>query len=309
MFFEALDFIQLDVSGVSVGAMSCLTSSSEDPVTGLILLKVIIAVSLPFGASACIIAWRNYKLKNALFFKQHFAENSREENNRIERDMQQLDGQLDEESPLDTHVLEAMIALLNDTEHLLDFRAILNDKERALTLRLFATYDEDGNEDCDAAELRMFIDDLGTPLNINDEQLDQLIDAVLVHDCTRHDVTPETAAELVKFMAKQQKTKSNRRHRKSYTVTDGQVCQIEAADEDTKFASDGSAHLKSEDFLILVGVYREVLVADMTEEEADEFELYPKGSPAWLHDYSLRATGKMVSLMRRRGSSSSSLSV
>merc|ERR1711865_925206 len=34
-------------------------------------------------------------------------------------------------------------------------------------------------------------------------------------------------------------------------------------------------------------------VSEMSEEEALEYELYPKGSSAWLHDYRLRATGKM----------------
>ena len=331
-FFDTMNFVQLDISGISVGAMGCFTSRSEGPTTGLILLKIIIAISIPFGVSLCIIMWRNYKLNKAMRFQKRDQQTRVDafvRQSRVERDLQlasvpvedlsdlaslpgkdssKLTSLPGEDSSNDTHILNAMIALLDDREHPQDFRSFLHKDEAELTMRLFATYDAGGDGSVCEKELRLFLDDLG--FNIDDNQMDVLIDAVLMHDCARHDSTPETAAELVAYLAKQKSSKSNRRHRvTSFKWEDGSTFDVEETDEIHKFDADTHAHLMSEDFLIMLGVYRQVLVADMTEEEADEFELYPKGSPAWLHDYSLRATGKMVSLMRRRGSSSSSLSV
>jgi Ca2+-binding EF-hand superfamily protein len=309
-----MNYVQLDISGISVGAMGCFTSRSEGPTTGLILLKIITAISVPFVVSLCIVAWRNYKLNKAMRFQKRFSEGIVQQT-RVERDLQlaslpvedlsdlaslpgkdssKLTSLPGEDSSNDTHILNAMIALLDDREHPQDFRSFLHKDEAELTMRLFNTYDDSGDENVCEKELRLFLDDLG--FNIDDNQMDVLIDAVLMHDCARHDSTPETAAELVAYLAKQKSSKSNRIHRvTSFKWEDGSTFDVEETDEINKFDADTHAHLMSEDFLIMLGVYRQVLVADMTEEEADAFELYPKGSPAWLHDYSLRATGKMVS--------------
>ena len=295
-FFETLDFINLDISGLSVGAMSCFGTRSA-PVTGLILLKIVVAISLPWIVIMCIIVHRNHKLKRAKQYEQQYRE-MLGPGGRCESDLQQVNTDSGESqggvaaAPNDRKVLDTMIALLNDNEHPQDFRAVLSKSEATITLRLFATYDADGSEECDTEELRLFVDDFG--LNIDDEQLTRLIEAVLVYDAVRHDVAPKTAAELVKYTM-QSANKSNRKKKKSSFSTSESLPGGEEQDDPTAALLDdaGGVHLRSEDFLVLVGAYHQARVSEMSEEEALAYELYPKGSSAWLHDYRLRATGKM----------------
>merc|ERR1711871_1296556 len=142
--FLNMDFISLDIAGLTMSASSCIYQNS-----GSITSKLALAIMLPWIVTVCVFAHNMNRVRKLRATHADYVSRT--------GDLQLVH---DEENFQQTHLIQSMLGLVQSGKDL-TVNDILTSAEKEMTVRLFTSYDDDGGGTCSVKEMRMFCDHLG----------------------------------------------------------------------------------------------------------------------------------------------------